>query len=193
MKTRLEELTVTCLISLIEGDFGVLLEDDGKESALSLAVTARNILFEYREIVDPSGMKSYLIETEELFKAHVNHQLFTICDSLLESGYVDEAASIITAMGINGSKLSEDRLRATVRSNLARSKAAIADIGKSRAGDAAKNADIRRHFDEQTAAIMAHFRFQIDTSEMKASIYAHLVARYSREVKAMRNATLKLR
>ena len=191
MKGRLEELKVTDFISLLQGDTSVLLDDAEKVTDESLAVTARNILFEYREIVDPSGMKSYLMETEELLKARISHQLFSICISLLSYGYVDETASILEEIGINGARLDVERLKAIVKSNLARAKATIAEIEKSRKAEEAHITDISRHFDEQTVAMMSHFKLRIDTSDMKASIYAHLVARFNREVKMMAQALKK--
>ena len=36
----------------------------------------------------------------------------------------------------------------------------------------------------QSEIQMAHFKFQIDVSNMKATLYAHLVARFNREIKA---------
>lgn len=193
MKQRLNDLNVSDLISLMEGNTDILLDEGEKASEVSLAISARNILYEYREIVDPSGMKTFLMESEELIKAKISHLLFSICLKLLSFGFVDETASILDELGINGAKLDEKRMKAVVKSNLERSKATIAEIEKSRLEETSRNVDIHRHFDEQTVAMMAHFKYQIDTSQMKASIYAHLVARFSREVKMLSAAMKKRR
>ena len=55
----------------------------------------------------------------------------------------------------------------------------------------AEREKIRAQFDAQTAAIMAHFKFQIDPATIKATLYANLVARHNREIKAQMAALKK--
>ncbi len=55
----------------------------------------------------------------------------------------------------------------------------------------AEREKIRGHFDAQTATMMAHFKFQIDPDTIKATLYANLVARHNREIKAQMAAMRK--
>lgn len=50
---------------------------------------------------------------------------------------------------------------------------------------------IRAQFDALTAAIMAHFKFPIDPATIEATLYASLVARHNREIKAQMAAIKK--
>lgn len=191
MIERLDQITVSGLVSLMEGDLNVLREEGEDVAEESLATKARNILFEYMEIVDPSGVRSYLLENEELLKAKISLQIFTICSDIISCGFEDEVRKILEELGFNSAKMSTDKLHAVIKSSIAKAKSTIADIEKLSPPVSGEETNVRRHFDSQTAALMAHFRFQINPDEMKASLYAHLIERYSREVKAYLAATVR--
>ena len=87
-------------------------------------------------------------------------------------------------LGIGVAKMSNERLTAEIKSQLARARQAEARAKENSHDPDSDAAEIRRSFDEQTAALIAFFKFQIDTDTMKATIYALLVARYNREIKA---------
>ena len=191
MKEKLEELTVSELIALMEGDVTVMLSDGEQVPEEILALSARNLLYEYRGIVDKAGFRSFLIESDELMKARISLQLYSMCLNLLSLDYVDEAGNILEELSINGATLGKERMLAIVKSGIARTTATIAEIERSRSEAVVENTDIRRHFDEQTVAMMAHFKFQIDTGAMNASLYAHLVSRFNREVRMLSDAMRK--
>lgn len=188
MKTKLKELTIGQFIDLLCGNIDVLA---CKKTATpeEIAITIRNIVLEYREIADDSGLKSYLAEIEELAKARISVSVFSICDNLMTLNEVGRVREILDACGVKNSRMSDQRVRAEVKSRLARAKDAILRIEPMPVND--KQIDVRGQFDSQTATMMAFFKFQIDTDTMKAPIYAHLVARYNKEVKAQIAATRK--
>lgn len=191
MIERLEQLTMSDFISLVDGDTSVLTSDDDNVTDAEKALAMRNILFEYREISDPAGMRSYLSETEELIKAKISRQLFAICINLLSLGFEDHACRIFDEIGINHAKMNANMLLAVAKSSLKKAESKISDIEKSRSSVNESNVDVRRHFDEQTAAMMSHFKFQIDPSKMKATLYAHLVSRFVREIKSLSKSLKK--
>lgn len=190
MITKLEELTAAQFIDLVSGDKRVLLagREIASEAKLSNAMTT--IVFEYRTIVDESGVNSYLTQLRSLIKSKAQVVIFKMCQNLIEVNRYDNVREILDDCGINAGRMSEQRLKAEVKSRLERAKSDVKKFEKDNE-DIHDIKDIRKTFDEQTAAMMAHYKFQIDTSTMKATLYAHLVARFNREVKAQMEALKK--
>ena len=68
MKTRLNQLTMAAFIELHCGDCSVILENGENIPEEDLKKKATDLLFEYRNIVDPVGVKTTLLEHEERLK-----------------------------------------------------------------------------------------------------------------------------
>lgn len=110
--------------------------------------------------------------------------IFSECLELVRIRKYETARNIMEQLGISVAKMSDERLTAEIKSQFARARQAEARAKENSHGPDGDAAEIRRSFDEQTAALTAFFKFQIDTETMKATIYALLVARYNREIKA---------
>lgn len=190
MITRLEQLTVSQFVELASGNMDILLEKKEKVPEIKLVETARAIMMEYRVISDKSGFNGYLSREESLTKAKLEKILFTMCLNLANLNAYDNVRDVLTEYGINVSKMTDRHLLAEIKSRLARAKSTIAKKSETEPKEAGTKG-IRESFDEQTAGLMAHFKFQIDPATMKASLYAHLVARCNREIKAMATASKK--
>lgn len=191
MKTSLEELTVNDFVALLGGDISVLEVDFEDVSTEEVATTVRNIVIEYKEIADRSGIERYISDSDDLLKAKMTHIIFAICVSLMKMHEYDRAKSIMDMCCIDTDGMSEIKLEALATSHLEQAKKEISDLESERDAESTKTAiNIRREFDAQTAALMAHYKFQIDPSTMMASVYAHLVGRYNREIQAQL-ATMK--
>lgn len=184
MKQKLEELTIGQFVDLICGDASVLLGRHEIASPQRQAAAIRDIVFEYREFSDRAGAQSYLSNIEELIRNKVRMSIFSECLELVRIRKYETARNIMEQLGISVAKMSDERLTAEIKSQLARAKQAEARAKENSHGPDGDAAEIRRSFDEQTAALIAFFKFQIDTETMKATIYALLVARYNREIKA---------
>lgn len=184
MIEKLEQLTIGQFIDLVCGDTSVLAGERDAVTETALIIAMRNIVFEYKEIVDSAGIKSYLSSVEELVKAKMSVVIFRMCQNLVSLNEHDRAREVLTEYGINANTMNDQRVAAEVKSRLERAKSTIARIEAENAKDQHESTNIRREFDAQTAAMMAHFKFQIDTSTMKASVYAHLVDRHNKEIKA---------
>lgn len=189
MIERLDRLTVSQFVDLACGDYGILLSDGEKACRGELAEAAKKILLEYKAIADPAGMKTYMLRTEELTKARMTLVIMNVCKAALDAEKSGAARELLTETGVNAARMSDERLRAEVMSRAARARKTIADFEED--DESAQGIDIRSQFDEQSVAMMAHFRFQMDPSVMSATIYARLVARYVREMKAMERARNK--
>lgn len=191
MIEHLNELTMAQFIDLSCGDTSVLLTKREVVSPAKVSKTVRNIVFEYRTITDEAGAKSYISFTKDLIKAKSSVILFTMCHNLVNIGEHDRAREVMNVYGINASSMSDQRVTAEVTSRLERAKSTVAKLEKDNETANIELSEMRSSFDTQTAALMAYFKFQIDISTMRAPLYAHLVARYNREVKAQLSAMKK--
>lgn len=184
MKDRLEQLTIGEFIDLVCGEVDVILSKHEIAGEDKKALITRNLIFEYKEIVDPSSVKQYLSMAEDMIKARLEVTLFTMCSNLVDLNEHERAREVMIVYGINARTMNTQRVAAEVKSRLERAKSKVADLQNENDADTPTSEKIRKQFDEQTAALMAHFKFQIDTTSMKATVYAHLVARHNREIKA---------
>lgn len=189
MIEKLEQLTVAQFVCVVCGDTSVLTGGDKTASDTDIAAAVRNIIFEYREIADPSGLKSYLLDTERLVKAKILVEIFSICANLAAFNEYGRIREVLSECGIRAEAMTDQRVVAEVKSRLGRAKRDVAEIESGK--EETPEVSIRREFDEQTAALIAYFKFQIDTETMKAPIYAHLVARYIRDINAQKAALKK--
>lgn len=185
MIEKLEELTVAQFVDLLCGDTSVLASEHEATTVAETTAAAKNIIYEYRAIADSSGAKKHISDAEEFIKAKINLTIFSMCKNLSVLGEYDCIRIILDECSIKTAGKSDERILAEVKSGLERAKSIIAEYEND--NDAKTDmppTDIRRNFDAQTALLMTHFRFQIDTTTMKASVYAHLVARRNLEAKA---------
>lgn len=191
MKETLNQLTIGQFIDLVCGDTTVLLGKHEIVSPNKVTIAMRNIVFEYKEIADLAGVKSYLSYIEELIKAKIAIVVFSMCKNLISLNELDRVREVLLEYGINAKTMTDQRVTAEVKSRLERAKSDVSKIENEKDDDMNEKVNIRRLFDEQTAALMAYFKFQIDTSTMRATVYAHLIARHNREIKAQLAAMKK--
>lgn len=183
MIETLEQLTVAQFIELVCGNINVLAEKNEKISEEKATGIIHNIAFEYKQIADPAGAKSYISKAEELVKAKIEVALFSICNNLVRMNEYGRARDVINEYAIKATSMDDRRIAMEIKSRMERAEKTISRIEDENNRDR-ESLNIRRMFDEQTAALMAYFRFQIDITSMKATVYAHLIARHNREIKA---------
>lgn len=181
----LDDITVSQFIDILCGNAEAL--GDGVQDPQAVA---RDLVAQYRQIADPAGLKSYLSESEGVSKARCNVVLYTICEILCDLERFENVREVLMEAGVRTSNMKDSMVRATVRARLEKARNDLKRKEKEEEETEKREVDVRRDFDEQTAALMAHFRFQIELTTMKATLYAHLVARFQREIKA-REAALR--
>lgn len=191
MKENLEQLTLSQFVDLVCGDTSVLLTNHEVGNPNKLAVATRNIVLEYRSIADPGGTSSYFKHVEDWIKAKMNVIIFTMCNNLASLKQYGRAREVLVEYGMPASGWTDGRVDGTIQAKLAQSQRELEEIEVENEKVIAEREKIRAQFDAQTAAIMAHFRFQIDPATIKATLYANLVARHNREVKAQMAALKK--
>ena len=191
MIEKLEQLTVDQFIDLVCGKVNVVLGKHEVCSPEKIAITVRNIIIEYRDIADPGDVAGFIRNIEEWIKARMGVILWTMVSNLVMFKDYDKARAVLDMYGLPSSSWNEKRIEGEVKSRLAKSQRLLEEVEAEREKQSEDIDKIRSQFDGQTAALMAHFKFQIDTSTMRATIYAHLVARHNAEIKAMKKTMKK--
>ena len=156
-----------------------------------IAITVRNIIIEYRDIADPGDVAGFIRNIEEWIKARMGVILWTMVNNLVMFKDYDKARAVLDMYGLPSSSWNDKRIEGEVKSRLTKSQRLLDEVEAEREKQSEEIDKIRSQFDGQTAALMAHFKFQIDTSTMRATIYAHLVARHNAEIKEMKKAMNK--
>lgn len=188
MNVTLDTLTIGQFVDILCGDVKILRMGDPRQ----VSETVRTLVYAYRDIADPNGARAYLSDYEELTRAKTTETICLLCQILVGFGKFEEVKAIFADMGVDFSRMKDSRIAAELKGRLKKAENAVARL-EAEMSSPEREIDIRRSFDEQTAALMAHFKFQIDMNVMKATIYAHLVARFQREMKAQTEALKKYR
>lgn len=188
MIERLEQLTLSQFVDLVCGDTTIM---RGKGNTDKTAIALRNIVMEYRSIADPSGTHSYLQRIEDWIKAKIEVIVFTMCLNLVTLKQFSRVREVLAAYGLSSSGWNDSRVEGTVNARLSQAQRTLDEIESENEKAEAERENIRAQFDTQTAALMANFKFQIDPDTIKATLYANLVARYNREIKAQMTAMRK--
>lgn len=187
MKTKLAQLTAAEFIELVCGNKDVLLGKHEVPNFYKLTIAMRNIVMEYRGIADPGGNASYLQHVETLIKARISVAVFSMCQNLVFLNQYDKAREILIAAGLPADGWSAKRMASAIHIQLQKKKRVFDEIEENE--DIVEDKEnIRNAFDGMIAAMMAQFKFQIDIGTMMAPVFAHLVARYHAEMKAMKRA-----
>lgn len=191
MKTRLDELTTAEFIDLVCGNNNVLLGRHEIANPSKVAIAMRNIVMEYRSIADPGGNASYLRHVDGIIKARVAVTVYSMCRNLVMLERFDKAKEVLVAAGLPADDWADKRVSMEVHVQLQKSKRALAELDEDVEEVAEEQENIRNSFNGMIAAMMANFKFQIDVSTMMAPVFAHLVARYHADMKAMQKALKK--
>lgn len=191
MKTRLEDVTLAQFVNIACGDYSCLPDEGENPSLEELSQIAREILTEYREIASPGSSKIILINATEVAKERGRVTLFSMLNVMCETGEMERVREVYRAGKFGKADVSDDRLKADVKSRMNKAKAHLSELEKENEESEQSAEQIRKDFDAQTAAMMSHFKFQIDPNTMRANLYAHLCNQLDREIKAMQAAINK--
>jgi hypothetical protein len=181
MKHKLEQLTMAQFVELMSGNTSVLLEEGEKVDDKALYSAMRDIIYEYKNVSDPAGVGAFLSQSEKYVKARIAVIMYTMCSNLIALKRYDMAREVLSGYIPSMMKMPDKRLENEVKSRLAKAKSTVEEHEQTTLPE---ETDVHLRFDEQTAALMAYFKFQIDLATVKATVYAFLVARYNKEMKA---------
>ena len=192
MIERLEQLTMSQFVDMLCGDTGVLLgRHEVAANPDKVANVVRSIVMEYRAIADPSGSDAYLRHAEDAAKAKMRVVVFTVCSNLVAFKQHGKAREVLLSLGMPASKWNDSRVAGTVKAKLEQARRELDTLNAESEESKEREKNVRAQFDTLTATLMAHFKFQIDPGTIRATLYANLVARYDREIKAQMAAMAK--
>lgn len=195
MKEHITQLTMSEYINLICGDTSVLMEKKSEVLSPQKMMQARNtIIYEFRELSDPTGMQSFLIEQEDKTKTDATIILFKMCKNLLEIKEYDGVREILNEYGLNATRMSNEQIDREVTIHLNRAmtlKKKMEEENQDTTEKEITEHDIRMSYDKQAAHLMTYFKFQIDLNTIKASVFATMIDQASRELKAKSEAMKK--
>lgn len=176
MKKRLSQYTIAQFIDIACGDYSCIV---GTESDKKRMV-AESLIAQYNEVSDPMSAKARLVDGEKSARNECKIALYRILLNLINvyDAYGD-VREILDVMGYsNISSRDDEKMKSKLEQMLRseeflqkrmkeeRDSNAVADITEE---------EIRKSFDEQTARLMAHFKFAIVHEKISASVYANLV------------------
>lgn len=151
----------------------------------------RTVLLEYQEIASPGSITSLLFSNERVMKSRIVHNVMNICRYLYTCGLIEQVKTILIEYEPSASTWSKSRIEGEIELRVQRALREIEEAMLEKNDSTLDSNSIRRQFYQQIACIMAHFKFQIEPTTMKASLYANLVAQYSREMKLMKASMKK--
>lgn len=188
MKTRLDQLTTAEFIDLVCGNRDVLLGKHEMANLYKQTIALRNIVMEYRAIADPGGNATYLQRVDAIIKSRLAVTVYSMCQNLVLLEQFERVREVLIAAGLPAEEWNDKRIKSEVHIHLQKGKRAVEDIDDGEDEGETGSENIRNAFHGMIAAMMAHFKFQIDIATMIASVFAHLVSRYHTEIKAMKKA-----
>lgn len=181
MIENISEISLKNFIELLCGNYSVL--QQGEEClSLDLKKKASDLIFEYRKIVNPSGVESYLMDREEDVKIKSRLLALRMCKALLSLGDVDFVIQSMKDMGYGN--ISVEKVGGKIDRHIAECL-----YMKKKHDDRLKNnqnprqQDIRESYDAEIAFIMTYFKMNIDVRTISAGIYAHMVRQADNEIK----------
>lgn len=195
MKTRLNQLTMAEFIDLHCGDSSVLLENGEHIQEEDLKKKTTDLIFEYRNIVDPVGVKSTLLEYEEVLRDNTKIVFFQVCKKLVSINAFDEVKEILMMYGINLTSATNEKVAQVVEQEL---KTALHNkerndaIRENTEEDESLNTPdkIRASYDAEIASLMGFYKMSIDIHNLSAAVYANLVVQ---AVKSMQELKKKIK
>lgn len=195
MKTRLNQLTMAEFIDLHCGDCSVLLENGEHIPEEELKKKTTDLIFEYRNIVDPVGVKSTLLEYEEALRDNTKIVFFQVCKKLVSINAIDEVKEILMMYGINLTSATNEKVAQVIEQEL---KTALHNKERNDATRENREEDeslntpdkIRASYDAEIASLMGFYKMSIDIHNISAAVYANLLVqavKSMQELKKIKN------
>lgn len=183
MKSRLNELSIAAFIELSCGDTSVLLGEGEETDSAVLEHLRTEMIAEYRSIINPAAMKSFLIEKEDETKLRAKILMFQICERLCFLRDYELARSVMLEYE-PGYSLEGESMKKDIEKRLRDSEFMLKRISSSKEPYVPPTEqEIRASFDKELACIMTYFKMPIDTNLTNAAVYANIVNRAMEEMK----------
>lgn len=179
MIERLNQISLNDFIELSCGSYNCLLFDGEAATEEELKERATKLIVNYRNIVNPSGMKAMLLDKEDIVKERAKLLSLRICQTLVSINCYDDVREILLLFGVDARGMNDELVKNKLENLLhtaifeqKRNKERRQEDNK---GDKATPEQIRSSFDSEIAFLMTYFKMNIDFRIINAAVYANIV------------------
>lgn len=184
MIERLNQISLHDFIEISCGNYQCLANGNCKTDD-KLKECAFKLIVDYRNIVNPAGMRAILMDREEISKGKSRLLLLHICNTLVSFDCFDEAREILRMMDVSVLNMDDKQIKEKVCSML---RSAIfeqkrsEELRKKEDDNVSTPEQIRSSFDLEIAFLMTYFKMNIDTRSVNAAVYANILHQADMEI-----------
>lgn len=190
MKERLNQISLYDFIEISCGNYQCLLAEGEPVSNDELKERASKLIVDYRNIVNPIGMKAMLLDREDMVKERSKLLLLRICQTLISIDSYDDVRGILNLLNVNTQVMDNDQVKSKLEymlhSALFEQKRNDERRNEESQDKKATSEQIRASFDSEIAFLMTYFKMNIDIHSTNAAIYANIVHQADVEISAKR-------
>lgn len=190
MKERLNQISLYDFIEISCGNYQCLLAKGESVSNDELKERASKLIVDYRNIVNPIGMKAMLLDREDMVKERSKLLLLRICQTLISIDSYDDVRGILNLLNVNTQVMDNDQVKSKLEymlhSALFEQKRNDERRNEESQDKKATSEQIRASFDSETAFLMTYFKMNIDVYSTNAAVYANIVHQADVEICAKR-------
>ena len=183
MITSLSDITMKDFISLLCGEYDVLLRDGETATMEQKRKAASELTYKYRMIVSPSVARAGLMDVEDEVKLKSRFLLTEILQAMSAMGEEDKVRALLAEVGRTNVKDIFETL-ASMRAECEYLQKKSFDMKPKK--EAATSDDIRESFDAECAYLMTFFKMQIKLDEISAGVYANMLHQAEEQIKRMK-------
>lgn len=190
MKSRLDQITVAEFIELLCGHADILLNKNEEVGEAEVLHTAKEIVEKYKSIVDPSGSKAFVVRESRTSRRSIRIMFLRLCAAMLRLGAVEEVRGMLSEYGWDVDGRDAEYLSRKCEKEFKRLEAEEKreeDKKKpeEESEDSKSEEAIRARFSSEVAFLITYYKTPINIREMTVDVYANIVARANREIKAL--------
>ncbi|MEW9603282.1 hypothetical protein [Bacteroides sp. L008] len=179
MIERLNQISLNDFIELSCGNYNCLLFDGEAATKEELKERATKLIVDYRNIVNPSGMKALILDKEDLVKERARLLSLRICQTLISINCFDDVREVLKLFDVDTRNMSEEQLIFKI-DNMLRSAIFERKRNEERRKEEGEEKkatpeQIRSSFDTEIAFLMTYFKMNIDSRIINAAVYANIV------------------
>lgn len=179
MIERLNQISLNDFIELSCGNYNCLLFDGEAATEEELKERATKLIVDYRNIVNPSGMKALILDKEDLVKERARLLSLRICQTLISINCFDDVREVLKLFDVDTRNMSEEQLIFKI-DNMLRSAIFEQKRNEERRKEEGEEKkatpeQIRSSFDTEIAFLMTYFKMNIDSRIINAAVYANIV------------------
>lgn len=179
MIERLNQISLNDFIELSCGNYNCLLFDGEAATEAELKERATKLIVDYRNIVNPSGMKALILDKEDLVKERARLLSLRICQTLISINCFDDVREVLKLFDVDTRNMSEEQLIFKI-DNMLRSAIFEQKRNEERRKEEGEEKkatpeQIRSSFDTEIAFLMTYFKMNIDSRIINAAVYANIV------------------